>query len=164
VKRTRAPKAPRRPDLPPWPRVWNGGPERPEGAPSLTVEFDCPTSGESNARGFWTAVNRKKKQDATLDAAMTEALHDQEWPMFGPWCVRLTRIAPKALDDDNLGSAFKRVRDRLCLMLGVDDRSPAVAFALAQEKGPEQRVRVEVWGPTAVPGWSADLFLEARPR
>lgn len=128
---------------PPWPRVWNGGPAEPTGAPHLVATFPCPTRSEANERGFWAATNRKKKQDRALDGAIEEA---GTLPAIGPWCVRFTRIAPHRLDDDNLASAFKRLRDRLCTMLQIDDRSPAVAFALTQERGPELRVRVEVWG------------------
>jgi hypothetical protein len=131
---------------PAWPRVWNGGPAEPIGAPHLVATFEAPTKSEANERSFWGANNRKKRQDTALDGAIEAA---GPLPDVGPWCVRFTRIAPKALDDDNLASAFKRLRDRLCLMLRIDDRSPAVAFALRQEKGAEMRVRVEVWGGSA---------------
>lgn len=36
--------------------------------------------------------------------------------------VRLTRLAPKDLDDDNLASALKAARDAFAAWLGVDDR------------------------------------------
>lgn len=38
-----------------------------------------------------------------------------------PVVVRLTRVGPKALDDDNLANGFKAVRDGIAAALGVDD-------------------------------------------
>lgn len=135
-----------------WPRVWCGGPAEPAALPALAVEFPCHTVGESNSRGFWSGVNRKKKQDKALEGALMEAMGFSPLPARGPWCVRFTRLSPKLLDDDNLGSAFKRLRDQMSKVLGVDDRDPLVAFCVAQEKRKgEPAVRVEVWGPEALP-------------
>lgn len=132
----------------PWPRVWCGGPAEPQGPPALVVTFEAPTKGEANERSFWGANKRKKKQDAELELALFGA------PIpSGPWCVRMVRLAPGVgLDDDNLGGAFKRIRDRLAQWLGVDDRNPVVAFVPAQEKrrGPIG-LRIEVWGGEAAP-------------
>jgi hypothetical protein len=136
----------------PWPRVWNGGPAEPVGAPALVVEFDVKTKSEANERGFWAATNRKKKQDSALELALAEALVSSPIPAEGPWCLRLTRLAPGRLDDDNLGSAFKRIRDRMAEIVGVKDNDPRIAFTVAQErrKG-TPGVRVEVWGPDGFP-------------
>jgi hypothetical protein len=115
----------------------------------LRVEFETKTRSEANERGFWTATNRKKAQDRALEAALTEALVAQPIPS-GPWCVRLTRLGASRLDDDNLGSAFKRIRDRMAEVIGVKDNEPSIAFCVAQERraGP-LAVRVEVWGGSA---------------
>lgn len=64
--------------------------------------------------------------------------------------VCITRVAPRALDDDNLASACKSVRDGITDALrafGVrDDRDARVRWEYAQGRGvPHQRaVRVEV--------------------
>jgi hypothetical protein len=57
--------------------------------------------------------------------------------------VKLTRVAPRALDDDNLRGALKSVRDGLASWLKVDDATPLVRWEYGQEKG-EPEVRVEV--------------------
>ena len=49
--------------------------------------------------------------------------------------VLLTRIAPRELDDDNLASALKAVRDGVADGLGVDDRDPRVTWLCDQRKG-----------------------------
>jgi hypothetical protein len=133
---------------PAWPRVWNGGPAQPQGAPALAFEVEVVTNGEANERSFFGALGRRKKQDAALESALFGIVAPA-----GPWCVRMTRLAPGAgLDDDNLGGAFKRIRDRLAEWLEVDDREPSVAFCVAQEKrkGPPG-VRIEVWGAEGIP-------------
>lgn len=64
--------------------------------------------------------------------------------------VRITRVAPRALDSDNLASACKALRDGIADALrafGVrDDRDARVRWEYAQGRGaPRQRaVRVEV--------------------
>ena len=71
----------------------------------------------------------------------------------GPWCVRFTRLSliSVRLDDDNLAGAFKRMRDQLSKVLGIDDRSPCIAFAYAQEQNIQAGVRLEIWGPGSLP-------------
>ncbi len=59
-----------------------------------------------------------------------------------PLVCTLTRIGRK-LDDDNLASAFKAVRDQVAAELGVDDGSDAVAWRYAQERGPAG-IRIEI--------------------
>lgn len=70
--------------------------------------------------------------------------------------VRLTRVAPRQLDDDNLAGALKSVRDAVATWLRVDDGSPLVRWAYAQERG-EAAVRVEVRTPDVVAGLVAQL-------
>lgn len=52
-----------------------------------------------------------------------------------PVVVTLTRIAPRKLDDDNLRTAFKALRDGVADRLGVADNDPRVRFEYDQERG-----------------------------
>ena len=63
-----------------------------------------------------------------------------------PCTVRLIRIAPRALDDDNNVSGFKALRDGIAKRMGVDDRDPRVQWRYGQERGrrKEYAVRVEI--------------------
>lgn len=63
-----------------------------------------------------------------------------------PWAVvvQLTRVAPRPLDDDNLASALKAVRDGVADALGVDDRDPRVVWLVDQRKG-KAAVEVQVF-------------------
>ena len=64
--------------------------------------------------------------------------------------VTITRVAPRALDDDNLARSAKAVRDQVAELLGVDDRDPRVTWRYAQERG----------APNA---YACSIAIEARP-
>lgn len=65
-----------------------------------------------------------------------------------PIDVKLTRIAKRELDDDNLANAFKHVRDAIATWFRVDDRRmDLIRFMYAQETaraGVKPHVRVAI--------------------
>jgi hypothetical protein len=61
--------------------------------------------------------------------------------------VRLTRVAPRRLDDDNLAGALKGHRDAVAARLRVDDASPLVGWEYQQATG-EPAVVVQIWAST----------------
>ncbi len=65
--------------------------------------------------------------------------------------VRMVRVAPKPLDDDNLAAALKRVRDGIARHLGVDDKHPCVEYVPDAERGAvrELAMRLEVFAAPA---------------
>lgn len=67
-------------------------------------------------------------------------------PASGTVAITLTRIAPRALDTDNLASGLKAIRDGVADALGVDDGSSRIQWRYAQERGKpgEYAVRVEI--------------------
>ena len=98
-----------------------------------------------NAREAWfTRSGRVKKERAAVGWMLTQI----ERPEL-PCSVLLTRVAPSnGLDDDNLASSLKGVRDAIAEWLGVDDRdSTRVRYRCAQCRGP-WAVRIE-FGPPA---------------
>ena len=58
--------------------------------------------------------------------------------------VRLVRVSPRRLDDDNLSAALKSVRDGVADVLGVDDGDSRVVYVVDQESG-RAGVLVEVY-------------------
>ena len=58
--------------------------------------------------------------------------------------VRITRVGPKRLDDDNLSRAAKAPRDGVADWLGCDDGDPRVSWHYAQAVAREYRVVVTV--------------------
>lgn len=64
-----------------------------------------------------------------------------------PASVLLVRIAPRALDDDNLRSSLKAVRDAVAAFFSVDDKPTApIRWDYSQERGKpkEYAVRIEI--------------------
>ena len=70
-----------------------------------------------------------------------------------PAVVTITRLAPAALDSDNLQGCAKHVRDEVARWLGVDDRDARVVWRVAYVPSKRYGVRivVEPWSP-ARPG------------
>ena len=93
-----------------------------------------------NAREHHMARARRVKAEREVAGWM---LASQAKP-FTPCDVLLTRIAPSnGLDDDNLASALKSVRDAFAEWIGVDDKHrDIVRYSYAQERGP-WAVRIE---------------------
>lgn len=113
--------------------------------------FDVPIKAQStsNLREHWAA--RHKRTDAQKAATRRKC---PEWTAGPLLYVRLTRVAPRPLDDDNLRGALKSVRDAIATWLRVDDRTPLVGWLYAQAKGSEALVRVEV-------GWADSPLANA---
>lgn len=105
---------------------------------------------EANARGSWHGGASRAAKQRSIVALVFRTLR-----CAVPCNVRIIRIAPLPLDDDNLARAAKAVRDQLAEWLGVDDRDPRVSWSVAQTKGGVReyavRVIVRPWSP-ASPG------------
>lgn len=96
---------------------------------------------EANQRGHTRA---KAKRVASQRSAITTTLRVMGGAVVPLPCrVVITRLAPRTLDDDNLASACKAVRDGVAEWLGIDDRDAQAEWSVAQEKGP-CGVRVEI--------------------
>lgn len=94
----------------------------------IEVELPLHVQSEANLREHW-AVSAKRKRLHRHTACALVPFH----PL--PCVVTLIRIAPRALDDDNLASGFKAIRDGIADRLGVDDRSPLVQWRYSQRQG-----------------------------
>jgi len=103
------------------------------------VVLPVKTISEMNARGHWSAKARRAKAQRWAARALcpTSKL---------PCVVRMTRLSPGSLDDDNLRSALKATRDGIADRLGVDDRDPRVRWEYGQEpcRRGEFGVRIEI--------------------
>lgn len=105
---------------------------------------------EANARGRWYAgANRAAQQRAVVAAFLRP-----HRPVPVPAVVRIVRIAPCRLDDDNAARAAKAVRDEVARWFGVDDRDPRITWHVGQERrGVKEygvRILVRRWAPELV--------------
>lgn len=116
----------------------------------LTIPIETKVS--LNSRGHWApkakriALERQavalafKSRGARSDLGVAKGCNTE-----GKWVVTLTRVAPRALDDDNLVGRLKSVRDEVAKVLGIDDRRvDLLRFEYAQRKGPPKHHAVEV--------------------
>jgi crossover junction endodeoxyribonuclease RusA len=55
-------------------------------------------------------------------------------------CVRFTRHGKRTLDDDNLPTAFKHIRDGVADAIGIDDGSARYTWEYAQVKSKEYKI------------------------
>jgi hypothetical protein len=109
-----------------------------------TIEVSLPlrTHSTLNVREHWRK-RAKRAQEERAVVRMRLAVV-QGWPPPLPVTVTLTRVGPRALDDDNLAGSFKAVRDGVADALGVDDGSNEIQWFYNQKKGAhEVRVKVE---------------------
>lgn len=104
----------------------------------MTTELPLRIESVANRREHWATRARRTK--AHRLAALAVPVH----PL--PCVVTLTRVAPRALDDDNLASGFKALRDGIAARFGVDDADPRIRFKYDQVRGKakEYAARVHV--------------------
>lgn len=100
------------------------------------------TVSESNAHEHWRKRQVRAKSQRLIACTVCSSLLSRELPAV----VTLTRIAPRALDSDNLQGALKHVRDGVADSFGVKDNDPRLTWEYGQERGRarECAVRVEV--------------------
>jgi hypothetical protein len=103
------------------------------------IELPLRIESCANKREHWSVRARRTK--ARRLAALAVPVH----PL--PCVVTLIRVAPRQLDDDNLASGFKALRDGIADRLGVKDNDPRVTWRYAQVRGKAKeyaaRVRIE---------------------
>lgn len=108
----------------------------------ITEKVPIRVVSVANLREHW-AVKAKR---AAHHRSMARLVMGQHLRPTLPVVVTFTRVAPRQLDDDNLRSGFKAIRDGVADWLGVDDRHPGVEwrYEQAREGAGEYAVRIRV--------------------
>ena len=100
----------------------------------VTTELPLKIESVANLRENWRARSRRTRVHRA--AAHYQLRVAGVRPPAGMLVqVQLVRIAPRPLDDDNLASGFKAVRDGVADWLGRDDGSRDVRWSYSQERG-----------------------------
>ena len=107
----------------------------------VTVWLPIRTVSEMNARENW----RTRAKRAKMQRGMARCMCARYGAVLLR-AIRLVRVSPRELDDDNLRASFKHIRDGVADAFGVDDRH--LLWEYDQEKGePKQyAVRIELIG------------------
>lgn len=117
----------------------------------FSIEIPMRTYSESNERVHWVKrYQRTKAQKHTIWAM----LHNHKAPSL-PCMLKVTRIAPRSLDMDNLGGCLKSVVDAASewitpnLAAGRADSVQGLKIELGQEKGKVgyYAIRIDVEDP-----------------
>lgn len=115
----------------------------------IVVTLPIKIVSSLNLREFWrTRANRNTSHRAAAFIGLRGAT---KWkPEMVPCTVKLTRIAPRELDGDNLQGGFKSVRDGVADWLGIDDNDKRINWEYAQERGAPKHyaARVEIKAAT----------------
>lgn len=93
----------------------------------------------ANVRLHWRKFVLLKKQQKRA----TRLLIPRDLIPPLPLLVTITRIGPAKLDDDNLASACKYVRDAIASVVGLDDGSDQYTWRCEQRRG-DYGVEVEI--------------------
>lgn len=115
----------------------------------MTVTVKWPMflpTGAGNQREHWRTRHKRVKAQRSATRLMllanrwSKGLYDfHVMAMTGApdarLAVRLTRVSPRPLDDDNNVAAFKAIRDEVAAYFGMDDRDPRLRWEYAQAKG-----------------------------
>lgn len=111
------------------------------------MDFTLPmrTYSEANRREHWARRAARAKEQRAVAKAALAAWVDKARPEL-PLIVRLTRIAPRGLDGDNLQRSLKAVRDGVADALGVDDADARVQWRYKQGREGTRyyAVRIEI--------------------
>lgn len=102
----------------------------------VEVEYACDLKTPQNQRSrTWHAGASKTK--ALREGIAIRLMGASRARPVLPVTITLSRIAPRALDDDNLRGAFKAIRDGICDYLGLrSDSSPLITWRYEQSSGP----------------------------
>lgn len=106
----------------------------------LSVVLPLHTVSEANGREHWAKKSRRVREHRSTACHTIRLARKPPVPVV----VTLTRIAPRALDDDNLRGALKATRDGVADAFGLDDRDPRIKWRYCQERGQVRAYAVRV--------------------
>ncbi len=106
----------------------------------MKVTIPARTYSLTNQREHWAKKARRAKNERGWAYSLTGDIKKLGLPLT----VRLTRVAPRRLDDDNLRGALKSIRDGVADRIGVDDGDPRVTWIYMQRTGKSKEYAVEI--------------------
>jgi hypothetical protein len=95
-----------------------------------SVYLPLRTVSLANQREHWGKKARRAKSERQAAYLLTNGKLPTP-----PCVVKLVRVAPRGLDDDNLRGSMKSIRDGVADRLGIDDRDPSVVWEYDQQRG-----------------------------
>lgn len=118
-------------------------------ATSLLAKWtiNIQTVSESNVSEHWTKKSARHRQQQEF---VRKKFEREQQKIDLPCEIKLVRLSPCLLDDDNLVTAFKWIRDQVadCILPGLKkgraDADKRLSWKYDQEKHPIAAVRIEI--------------------
>jgi hypothetical protein len=115
----------------------------------FVTRFELPirVNAETNARTCWRKRARTSREQRQVAKMATSSNMWSAWVISEEGfdvCVRFTRHGKRTLDDDNLPTAFKHIRDGVADAIGIDDGSARYTWEYAQVKSKEYKIEIEI--------------------
>ena len=107
------------------------------------IDVPIRTVSEANSRDHWAKKARRVKAQRDVVGMYLGIYFSQHRKPSLPCVVRLTRSGGRHLDDDNLRSALKAVRDEVAKWLNINDGGTLVKWEYAERKAKTQSVIIE---------------------
>ena len=96
----------------------------------MIIEMPLRTYSAANLREHWAVRARRVRSERR---STFWALKGASFVPHLPARITLCRISSAALDDDNLRSAFKGIRDEIAAAYEVPDNDPRLSWEYTQE-------------------------------
>lgn len=113
---------------------------------STPCELVNPLNGRglATSRGARMASNARRNKERAAGRTLAMRL-EGGYGGVDSFAVLLTRISPKAFDDDNTTAALKSIRDGMAERWGIDDADERITWVTDWRKGPQHQVEAKLW-------------------
>ena len=108
------------------------------------IYIPLKTISEANSNDHYRVKAKRKKMQREMARKAMLAYGITGKDITGPLVVKFVRIGKRTLDDDNLSSSFKAVRDGVADALGVDDGDERMRYHYGQRTGKEYAIEIGV--------------------
>lgn len=95
--------------------------------------FPIKICSEANQREYWRVRAKRRKGQRSMTGLLWRSNRELRQVTL-PCEITFTRFGVRNLDDDNLASAFKAVRDEIAACLKTDDGRPDIVWRYRQER------------------------------
>ncbi len=121
----------------------------------IILEIPIKAVSEANSSEHWSVKSKRhRQQQFFVRHAYNQKIAPECCPL--PCSIKMIRIGPRIIDDDNLVSSLKWVRDELAYLIlseishtkkkvkGAYDSDERIKWSYAQEKSRKYCIRIEI--------------------
>lgn len=129
----------------------------------VTMRIPIRLMSEANQREHWRVKAKRVAQHRAIGRiGLGPKVKGQPWIATRPVLVTITRIGPRKLDDDNLASSAKALRDGIADAMQVDDGDARITWRYDQATGRTYAVDVEIIEAPSRQGGPSKIVARAK--